>query len=244
MIKPGKKYIQAKAQTEGNRFSLEEAVPLVKKLSFAKFDETVELAIRLGVNPKHADQMVRGTVVLPHGLGKQKKVLVIAFGEKVKEAEEAGADEVGGDDVVEKIKKGWLDFEAVVATPDMMKSVGKLGRILGPKGMMPNPKTGTVTFEVANAVKEIKAGKVEFRVDKAGIIHAPVGKVSFDEDKLLQNARTLIDSVVRAKPPTSKGKYLRSVTLSSTMGPGLSIDPSSLDKAQQTSSAAQQVTVQ
>lgn len=230
MSKPGKKYTQAKAQLGNNHFTLDEAVPLLKKLAFAKFDETVELALRLGVNPRHADQMVRGTVILPHGLGKDKKVLVIAAGEKIKEAEEAGADEVGGDDVVEKIQKGWLDFEAVVATPDMMKSVGKLGRILGPKGLMPNPKTGTVTFDVGKAVREIKAGRVEFRVDKGGIIHAPVGKVSFDDEKLLQNALVLIDSVVRAKPRTSKGKYLRSVTVSSTMGPGFPIDTGSIEK--------------
>jgi large subunit ribosomal protein L1 len=225
----GKKYAKAKAQLEVRPYTLDEAVPLVKKLAFAKFDETVEVILRLGVDPKHADQMVRGTVVLPHGLGKDKRVLVIASGDKQKEALDAGAAEVGGDDVVERIQKGWLDFEAVVATPDMMKSVGKLGKVLGPKGLMPNPKTGTVTFDVAKAVREIKAGKVEFRVDKTGIVHAPVGKVSFDEKKLLQNARTLIDSVIRAKPRTSKGKYLRSVTVSSTMGPGLRIDTASLE---------------
>jgi large subunit ribosomal protein L1 len=225
----GKKYAKAKAQLEVRPYTLDEAVPLVKKLAFAKFDETVEVILRLGVDPKHADQMVRGTVVLPHGLGKDKRVLVIASGDKQKEAQDAGAAEVGGDDVVERIQKGWLDFEAVVATPDMMKSVGKLGKVLGPKGLMPNPKTGTVTFDVAKAVREIKAGKVEFRVDKTGIVHAPVGKVSFDEKKLLQNARTLIDSVIRAKPRTSKGKYLRSVTVSSTMGPGLRIDTASLE---------------
>jgi large subunit ribosomal protein L1 len=225
----GKKYAKAKAQLEVRPYTLDEAVPLVKKLAFAKFDETVEVILRLGVDPKHADQMVRGTVVLPHGLGKDKRVLVIASGDKQKEAQDAGAAEVGGDDVVERIQKGWLDFEAVVATPDMMKSVGKLGKVLGPKGLMPNPKTGTVTFDVAKAVREIKAGKVEFRVDKTVIVHAPVGKVSFDEKKLLQNARTLIDSVIRAKPRTSKGKYLRSVTVSSTMGPGLRIDTASLE---------------
>jgi len=229
MLHSGKKYAKAKAQLEVRPYTLDEALPLVKKLAFAKFDETVEVVMRLGVDPKHADQMVRGTVVLPHGLGKDKRVLVIASGDKIKEAQEAGAVEVGGDDVVEKIQKGWLDFEAVVATPDMMKSVGKLGKILGPKGLMPNPKTGTVTFDVGKAVREIKAGKVEFRVDKTGIVHAPVGKVSFDENKLLQNARALIDSVIRAKPRTSKGKYLRSVTVSSTMGPGLRIDTASLE---------------
>jgi large subunit ribosomal protein L1 len=229
MLHSGKKYAKAKAQLEVRPYTLDEALPLVKKLAFAKFDETVEVVMRLGVDPKHADQMVRGTVVLPHGLGKDKRVLVIASGDKIKEAQEAGAVEVGGDDIVEKIQKGWLDFEAVVATPDMMKSVGKLGKILGPKGLMPNPKTGTVTFDVGKAVREIKAGKVEFRVDKTGIVHAPVGKVSFDENKLLQNARALIDSVIRAKPRTSKGKYLRSVTVSSTMGPGLRIDTASLE---------------
>jgi len=229
MSQSGKKYAKAKAQLEVRPYTLDEALPLVKKLAFAKFDETVEVVMRLGVDPKHADQMVRGTVVLPHGLGKDKRVLVIASGDKIKEAQEAGAVEVGGDDIVEKIQKGWLDFEAVVATPDMMKSVGKLGKILGPKGLMPNPKTGTVTFDVGKAVREIKAGKVEFRVDKTGIVHAPVGKVSFDENKLLQNARALIDSVIRAKPRTSKGKYLRSVTVSSTMGPGLRIDTVSLE---------------
>lgn len=229
MAKPGKKYSQAKAQVEARHYTLDEAVPLVKKLAYAKFDETVELAMRLGVDPKHADQMVRGTVVLPNGLGKDKRVLVITSGEKVKEAQEAGADEVGGEDMVERIQKSWLDFEAVVATPDMMKSVGKLGKILGPKGMMPNPKTGTVTFEVGKAVREIKAGKVEFRVDKTGIIHAAVGKVSFEEMKLLQNARALVETVIRAKPRTSKGKYLRSVTMSSTMGPGFRIDTGSLE---------------
>jgi large subunit ribosomal protein L1 len=229
MLHSGKKYAKAKAQLEVRPYTLDEALPLVKKLAFAKFDETVEVVMRLGVDPKHADQMVRGTVVLPHGLGKDKRVLVIASGDKIKEAQEAGAVEVGGDDVVERIQKGWLDFEAVVATPDMMKSVGKLGKVLGPKGLMPNPKTGTVTFDVGKAVREIKAGKVEFRVDKTGIVHAPVGKVSFDENKLLQNARALIESVIRAKPRTSKGKYLRSVTISSTMGPGLRIDTASLE---------------
>jgi large subunit ribosomal protein L1 len=229
MSSSGKKYAKAKAQLEVRRYTLDEAVPLVKKLAFAKFDETVEVVIRLGVDPKHADQMVRGTVVLPHGLGRDKRVLVIASGDKQREGQEAGAFEVGGDDVVERIQKGWLDFDAVVATPDMMKSVGKLGKVLGPKGLMPNPKTGTVTFDVGKAVREIKAGKVEFRVDKTGIVHAPVGKVSFDENKLLQNARALIDSVIRAKPRTSKGKYLRSVTVSSTMGPGLRLDTASLE---------------
>jgi len=204
---------------------LEEAVPLVQRIKFAKFDETVEVHMRLGVDPKHADQMVRGTVVLPNGLGKSKKVLVIASGEKVKEAEEAGADIVGGEDMVQKIQsESWTDFDAVIATPDMMRSVGRLGKILGPRGLMPNPKTGTVTMDVARAVKEVKAGKVEFRVDKSGVIHAPVGKVSFAQDKLLENAQTLIQAVLRAKPAASKGKYVRSATICSTMGPGVSLD--------------------
>jgi large subunit ribosomal protein L1 len=204
--------------------TVEEAVPLMQKVKFAKFDETVELAMRLGVDPKHADQMVRGTVVLPHGLGKSKKVLAIAGGEKQREAADAGADHVGGEEVVDKIQGGWMDFDAVVATPDMMRAVGKLGKVLGPRGLMPNPKTGTVTPNVAQAIKEIKAGKVEFRVDKTGIVHAPVGKVSFPAQNLVENAHALIDSVVKAKPSAAKGKYLRSVTLSSTMGPGITID--------------------
>jgi large subunit ribosomal protein L1 len=184
--------------------------------------------MRLGVNPKHADQMVRGTVVLPHGLGVSRKVLVIASGEKLKEAQDAGADLVGGEDMVEQIQKGFMDFDAVVATPDMMRSVGKLGKVLGPRGLMPNPKTGTVTFEIARAVKEIKAGKVEFRVDKTAIIHAPVGKVSFSEERLLENLRTLVDTILKAKPPSAKGKYVKSMALSSTMGPGVRIDPAIL----------------
>jgi large subunit ribosomal protein L1 len=227
----GKKFAAAKAQVPAKALTIEEAVPLVQKLKYAKFDETVEIAIRLGVDPKHADQMVRGTVVLPHGLGKSKKVLVIAGGEKQKEALEAGADSVGGEELVEKIQGGWMDFEAVVATPDMMRAVGKLGKVLGPRGLMPNPKTGTVTVDIAKAVKEIKAGKVEFRVDKTGIIHAPVGKVSFPAASLIDNARALVDSVVKAKPAASKGKYVRSATLSSTMGPGISIDPTTIEAA-------------
>jgi large subunit ribosomal protein L1 len=211
--------------------TLEEAVPLVQKLKYAKFDETVEVAIRLGVDPKHADQMVRGTVVLPHGLGKTKKVLVIAGGEKQKEAQEAGADTVGGEELVEKIQGGWMDFEAVVATPDMMRAVGKLGKVLGPRGLMPNPKTGTVTTDIAKAVREIKAGKVEFRVDKTGIVHAPVGKVSFSTERLLENAHALLDSIVKAKPAASKGKYVKSATISSTMGPGITIDPTTIEAA-------------
>jgi large subunit ribosomal protein L1 len=220
----GKKFAAAKAQVPAKALTIEEAVPLVQQLKYAKFDETVELAIRLGVDPKHADQMVRGTVVLPHGLGKSKKVLVIAGGEKQKEAQDAGADHVAGEDVVDKINGGWMDFDAVVATPDMMRAVGRLGKVLGPRGLMPNPKTGTVTFEIANAVKEIKAGKVEFRVDKTGIIHAPVGKTSFAAESLIANTHALVDSIVKAKPAAAKGKYLKSVTLSSTMGPGIRID--------------------
>jgi len=222
----GKKYTAAKGQVENKPYALADALPLVQKIKFANFDETVALSIRLGVDPKHADQMVRGTVVLPHGLGKSKKVLVIAGPDKQKEAEAAGADHVGGEELVEKINGGWQDFDAVVATPDMMRAVGKLGKVLGPRGLMPNPKTGTVTPNIANAVKEIKAGKVEVRVDKTGIIHAPVGKVSFPSQNLIENAHALVDSVVRAKPPAAKGKFLRSVTMSSTMGPGIDIDTS------------------
>ncbi len=227
----GKKFAAAKAQVPAKALTIEEAVPLVQKLKYAKFDETVEIAIRLGVDPKHADQMVRGTVVLPHGLGKSKKVLVIAGGEKQKEAQEAGADSVGGEELVEKIQGGWMDFEAVVATPDMMRAVGKLGKVLGPRGLMPNPKTGTVTVDIAKAVKEIKAGKVEFRVDKTGIIHAPVGKISFPAASLIENAHALVDSVIKAKPAASKGKYVKSATLSSTMGPGITIDPTTIEAA-------------
>ena len=216
----GKKYTAARQQVEDRPYALDEALPLVQKIKFAKFDETVALSIRLGVDPKHADQMVRGTVVLPHGLGKSKRVLVIAAADKQKEAEEAGADVVGGEELVEKIAGGWIDFEAVVATPDMMRVVGKLGKVLGPRGLMPNPKTGTVTPNVSQAVKEIKAGKVEFRVDKTGIVHAPVGKTSFPAQNLIDNASALLDSIVKAKPPAAKGKYLRSITVSSTMGPG------------------------
>jgi large subunit ribosomal protein L1 len=231
MGRVGKKYEKAREAVAAKpHYPLPEAVTAVTKNAFAKFDETVEVAMRLGVDPKHADQMVRGTVVLPHGLGgKSKKVLVIASGEKLKEAQDAGADIVGGDDMVAKIQEGWLDFDAVVATPEMMKSVGRLGKVLGPRGLMPNPKTGTVTFEVGKAVKEIKAGKVEFRVDKTAIIHAPVGKVSFGPEKLLENAKTLIDTVVRAKPAAAKGKYVRSIALSSTMGPGVRVDLASIE---------------
>jgi len=224
MPRVGKKYTAARAAVPERPHTIEEAVPLMQKVKFAKFDETVELAMRLGVDPKHADQMVRGTVVLPHGLGKSKKVLAIAGADKQKEAELAGADHVGGEEMVEKIQGGFMDFDAVVATPDMMRAVGKLGKVLGPRGLMPNPKTGTVTVNIAQAVKEIKAGKVEFRVDKTGIIHAPVGKVSFPTQNLIENAHALVDSVVKAKPSAAKGKYLKSVTMSSTMGPGIVID--------------------
>lgn len=232
MPKAGKKFTKAVAALEPRHYSLEEAVALLKKVAFAKFNKTVEVAMRLGVNPKYADQMVRGTVVLPNGLGKSKKVIVIASGEKVKEARDAGANEVGGEDIVERIAGGWTDFDAAIATPDMMRSVGKLGKVLGPRGLMPNPKTGTVTFEVAKAIKEIKAGKVEFRVDKTGIIHAPCGKIQFDEKSLYENAKALINAVVRAKPPSSKGKYVRSVSLSSTMSPGIWIDETTLESKQ------------
>jgi large subunit ribosomal protein L1 len=225
----GKKFEAAKAKVQDRPYTLEEALPLVKELKYAKFDETVEVAIRLGVDPKHADQMVRGTVVLPHGLGRSKRVLVIAGAEKQKEAQEAGADITGGDDVVEKILGGWMDFDAVVATPDMMRGVGRLGKVLGPRGLMPNPKTGTVTTDIAKAVREIKAGKVEFRVDKTGIVHAPLGKTSFAADALVANAQALVDSIIKAKPPAAKGKYLKSITVSSTMGPGVRIDTTAVE---------------
>jgi large subunit ribosomal protein L1 len=223
--KPGKQYQAARKQVEAREYQIDEAVSLVKKIKFAKFDETVEIHMRLGVDPKHADQMVRGTIVLPNGLGKSKTVLVIASGDKLKEAEQAGADFIGGDDMVNKIQsEGWTAFDAMVATPDMMRSVGKLGKILGPRGLMPNPKTGTVTMDVAKAVREVKAGKVEFRVDKTGIIHAPVGKLSFDPAKLAENAVTLITAVIKAKPAVAKGKYVRSATICSSMGPGVAVD--------------------
>jgi large subunit ribosomal protein L1 len=231
MRKHGKKYTAARQQVENRPYALDEAVPLIQKIKFAKFDETVALSIRLGVDPKHADQMVRGTVVLPHGLGKSKRVLVIASTAKQKDAEDAGADFVGGEELVEKIAGGWIDFDAVVATPDMMRVVGKLGKVLGPRGLMPNPKTGTVTPDVAQAVKEIKAGKVEFRVDKTGIVHAPVGKTSFSSQNLIANATALLDSIIKAKPPAAKGKYFRSITVSSTMGPGVKIDENRVDSA-------------
>jgi len=221
----GKKYQEAKAKVESKQEgTLEEAVSLMQEVKFAQFDETAELAFRLGVDPRHADQMVRGSVVLPNGLGKEVTVCVIASGEKVKEAEEAGAEIVGGEDLVGKIQDGWMEFDAMVATPDMMKLVGKLGRVLGPRGLMPNPKAGTVTFEVGRAVADIKAGKVEFRVDKNGNIHAPFGKVSFTGDQLFQNARSLLEAVIRAKPAASKGRYLRSLFVSSTMGPSIKVN--------------------
>ncbi len=221
----GKKYRSAAQQVERRPYPLEQAVPLVQKVKFAKFDETVELHMRLGVDPKHADQMVRGTVVLPNGLGKSKRVLVIASGDKQREAQEAGADLVGGEDMVARIQKdSWTDFDAMIATPDMMRSVGKLGKILGPRGLMPNPKTGTVTMDVARAVNEIKAGKVEFRVDKTGVLHVPVGKVSFQQTKLFENAQALIQAVLKAKPAAAKGKYVKSATMCSTMGPGVAVD--------------------
>ncbi len=232
MGREGKKIQAARKLVQPRSYNLTEAVPLLQKARFAKFDETVELSLRLGVDPKHADQMVRGTVVLPHGLGKSKRVLVIASGEKMLEAKSAGADFVGGEEMVEKIQKeNWTDFEALVATPDMMKSVGRLGKVLGPRGLMPNPKTGTVTFDVTRAVEEIKAGKVEFRTDKQGLIHVAVGKASFDAEKLVANAQALLSSVIRAKPPAAKGKYLKGVTLSSTMGPGIALDTSALEAA-------------
>jgi large subunit ribosomal protein L1 len=225
MKKHGKKYNAAAEKIDRSRkYNLDEAVKTLKELAFAKFDETVELTIWLGVDPRKADQLVRGTLVLPHGLGKSKTVLVIAQGDKVREAEEAGADFVGGEDMVTKIKGGWLDFDAVIATPDMMRLVGGLGKVLGPRGLMPNPKTGTVTFDVKTAVKETKAGKVEYRVDKTGVIHTGVGKVSFDESKIIENTRALLDAVAKAKPSTAKGKYMKKVNLASTMSPGILLD--------------------
>jgi large subunit ribosomal protein L1 len=221
----GKRYRAALEKIEpGRKYTLAEGVAKVKEVATAKFDETVELTMWLGVDPRKADQLVRGTVVLPHGLGKSKRVLVIAQGDKIREAEEAGADFTGGEDVVERIKGGWLDFDAVIATPDMMRLVGQLGKILGPRGLMPNPKTGTVTFDVTTAVRETKAGKVEYRVDKTGVIHVGVGKVSFDDQRLRENAQVLLDAVVKAKPATAKGKYVKKVNLAATMSPGVLLD--------------------
>jgi large subunit ribosomal protein L1 len=228
----GKKFKAAAALVERNKlYSVEEAVGIAKKTARTKFDETVDLAVNLGVDPKQADQMVRGTVVLPHGTGKKVKVLVFAKGEKEKEAREAGADYVGAEDLAEKIQKeGWTDFDTVVATPDLMGLVGRLGKVLGPRGLMPNPKTGTVTFDVAKAIREIRAGKVEYRVEKAGIVHVPVGKASFDEQKLIENAKAVLESILKAKPSSSKGKYLKSVTVSTTMGPGVKMDTLAVEK--------------
>ncbi|MFZ0212691.1 MAG: 50S ribosomal protein L1 [Candidatus Acidiferrales bacterium] len=230
----GKKIQNARKLVEARAYKLGEAAELLKKAHFVKFDETVELSINLGVDPKQSDQMVRGTVVLPNGLGKSKRVLVIATGEKVREAEEAGADFIGGEDMVTKIAGGWTDYDAVIATPDMMKSAGRLGKVLGPRGLMPNPKTGTVTFEIARAVKEIKAGKVEFRLDKTGIIHSPIGKISFGAQQLAENASALLGAVGKAKPASAKGKYIQRVTLTSTMGPGILIDHAEVDAAMAT----------
>ncbi|HSK73983.1 MAG TPA: 50S ribosomal protein L1 [Pyrinomonadaceae bacterium] len=228
-MKRGKKYQAAMEKIEPQKkYGLNEAITKVKEIAFANFDETVELTMWLGVDPRKADQMVRGTIVLPNGLGgKSKRIVVITQGDKIKEAEEAGADFVGGEDLVDKIKGGWLDFDAVIATPDMMGKVGQLGKVLGPRGLMPNPKTGTVTMDVKNAIEETKAGKVEYRVDKTGVIHAPVGKVSFDEEKLLQNTRVLINAVVKAKPATAKGRYVKKVNLAATMSPGVLLDETS-----------------
>ncbi|HET6851451.1 MAG TPA: 50S ribosomal protein L1 [Pyrinomonadaceae bacterium] len=231
MKQHGKKYRAALEKIEsGRKYTLDTAIAKVKEIAFAKFDETVELTVWLGVDPRKADQLVRGTIVLPHGLGKSKTVLVIAQGDKVREAEEAGADIVGGEDIVTRIKGGWTDFDAVIATPDMMRLVGGLGKVLGPRGLMPNPKTGTVTFDVATAIRETKAGKVEYRVDKTGVIHVGVGKVSFEPDKLRDNTKALLDAVVKAKPATAKGKYVKKVNLAATMSPGVLLDEAAYAK--------------
>ena len=231
MKQHGKKYRAALEKIEpGRKYNLETAIEKVKEIAFAKFDETLELTMWLGVDPRKADQLVRGTIVLPHGLGKSKTVLVIAQGDKVREAEEAGADIVGGEDIVTRIKGGWTDFDAVIATPDMMRLVGQLGKVLGPRGLMPNPKTGTVTFDVATAIRETKAGKVEYRVDKTGVIHVGVGKVSFETDKLRDNTKALLDAVVKAKPTTAKGKYVKKVNLAATMSPGVLLDEAMYSK--------------
>ncbi|WP_406677332.1 50S ribosomal protein L1 [Moorella sp. ACPs] len=226
MPKHGKRYREVSKLVDRQQlYEPGEAIALVKKTASAKFDETIEVAVRLGVDPRHADQQVRGTVVLPNGTGKTRRVLVFAKGEKAREAEEAGADFVGAEDLVEKIQGGWLDFDVAIATPDMMGTVGKLGRILGPRGLMPNPKAGTVTMDLARAIKEVKAGKIEFRVDKTAIVHAPIGKASFAEDKLKENFQALIEALVRAKPAAAKGQYLKSISISSTMGPGIKVNP-------------------
>ncbi len=228
MPKHGKSFRNASEAVEDRAYLASEAIELAKDQAFAKFDEGLDLSLRLGVDPKHADQMVRGTVVLPHGTGKEARVLVFASGEKIKEAEEAGADYVGGEDMAAKVQGGWLGFDAVVSTPDMMKEVGKLGRVLGPRGLMPNPKAGTVTFDVTKAVGEIKAGKVEFRVDKAGVLHAPFGKVSFESHALRENLSALMGAILRARPSSSKGRYVEAANISSTMGPGIRVDESSI----------------
>jgi len=228
--KRGKKYAKSKELVKQPEYTIEEAVSLLKKAGYAKFDESVDIAMRLGVNPKHSDQMVRGTIILPHGTGKSKKICVIASGEKIKEAEEAGAEFAGGEELIEKIAGGWIDFDFVIATPDVMRGVGKLGRILGTKGLMPNPKSGTVTFDIKKAVDETKAGKVEFRVDKTAILHSTVGKISFAEGKLVDNIRTYIQAVVHAKPAAAKGKYIRTMSISSTMGPSFRISEAILEK--------------
>lgn len=229
MARTGKNYRKALEAVEKKDYPLSEAIGLLREVGFTKFDSTLEIAMRLGVDPKHADQMVRGTVVLPHGTGKTVRILVFAAGEKIKEAQDAGADHVGGEDLAQKIQQeGWLDFDAVVSTPDMMRVVGRLGRVLGPRGLMPNPKSGTVTFEVGKAIEDIKSGKVEFRVDKAGVVHGPLGKLSFGSDQLLENTESFIRAVLRAKPAAAKGKYVRGVSLSSTMGPGLRIEESAV----------------
>lgn len=231
MAKEGKRHVEAMARVEkGRLYDPEEALALAKELSHAKFVETVDVAVRLGVDPRHSDQVVRGAVVLPNGTGRTQRVIVFAKGEKVREAEEAGADIVGGDELAEKIQGGWTDFDVAVATPDMMGVVGRLGKILGPRGLMPNPKTGTVTFDVKNAIAEIKAGKIEYRTDRAGIIHAPIGKADFDTEKLVENLAMLIDALVKAKPQASKGTYLRTITVSTTMGPGIAVNPVSAQR--------------
>src|SRR5712671_2725482 len=241
MKKSGKNVENARKKVEARPYKLADAAELIKKTHHTKFNETVELAINLGVDPKHSDQVVRGTVVLPHGLGKAVRVLVIASGEKVREAQESGADFVGGEDMVTKIMGGWTDYDAVIATPDMMKSAGKLGKVLGPRGLMPNPKTGTVTFDVAKAIRETKAGKVEFRVDKAGIVHCPIGKIQFDGAKLAENGHAVINAVVKAKPAAAKGKYVKRITLTSTMGPGITGTKETHEKAQRKTGRFRQV---